>query len=180
MQRAGETFCLPGVYFIIQYCFVFITCHSYEHISRPSPLFRLCVCLSACLAICDGACKVRSLVLYEFFRVFYALSTKICSPRVFTTTTTAIATHQQQPQQQHQETAANFIYHVPLRLQVCCLCCSARLVQLLSSFSAEQQIFFQRSNLVSGKHTGKLHKPTNYPSTRTFLCLFICRYSYIF
>lgn len=40
------------------------------------------LCLSACFAICDGACKVRSLVLYEFFRVFYALSTKICSPRV--------------------------------------------------------------------------------------------------
>lgn len=42
----------------------------------------LYLCLSACFASCDGACKVRSLVLYEFFRVFYALSTKICSPRV--------------------------------------------------------------------------------------------------
>lgn len=93
-----------------------------------------------------------------------------------TTTAIATATHQQQPQQQHQETAANFIYHVPLRLQVCCLCCSARLVQLLSSFSAEQQIFFQRSNLVLANTQASF---ISQLTTRAHVLFFACLYAAI-
>lgn len=94
------------------------------------------------------------------------------------TTTTAIATHEQQPQQQ-QETAANFIYHVPLRLQGCC---SARLVELLNSFSAELQIFFQRSNLVLANTQAHTYTHASFISqltTRAHVLFSACLYAAI-
>lgn len=69
------------LYHTILFRFYYMSLRRGRQAAIASPFVVICIYVMGVRGEAR-ACKVRSLVLYEFFRVFYALDMKICSSRV--------------------------------------------------------------------------------------------------